>query len=330
MINFKHCLNKSKEFYSTQSADNATSMKKVLKIFNRFDHKRVIKKVFHCHDGTMISSRFICDTIINCKDQEDENLQICENYNPDLCQAYLLKVNMSFTEDTCPRLELVFQKNHLLKHCGMLPAFSSFYPINKTISTERYYCIYDLDECGFIANKTNGQHLMSCENFECNSTYFKCPSFYCIPWKMRCNNEWDCPGGTDEMSCERSSCPSQFRCHQTAICIHHSSVGNGILDCPYGDDEYYNDINFIDCPENCTCLVFSIDCRDIIGMEFSKTPGHFLSVVLINWPIPQIETFFQKGCSLVNGKFPKHIRFKKSRKIFQLEFGSKKKFSHSR
>ena len=103
-----------------------------------------------------------------------------------------------------------------------------------------------------------------CETYECALTYFKCPGYYCIPWRLVCNNVWDCPGGTDEMmNCSRTSCPGQFKCHDTSICLAPDNVCNRYPDCMLGDDEYFCSLNISACPQNCTCIVFSISCQNV-------------------------------------------------------------------
>ncbi len=58
-------------------------------------------------------------------------------------------------------------------------------------------CSYILDSFGKLTPCRNGQHLQSCQQFEC-SVMFKCPGFYCIPWAYTCDGKQDCPAGYDE------------------------------------------------------------------------------------------------------------------------------------
>ena len=95
----------------------------------------------------------------------------------------------------------------------------------------------------------------------CDDSYFKCPGFYCLPWRYVCNTQWECPGGTDEMNCHitsyQMSCPGMFKCKDSSVCIARASVCDAILDCHLNDDEYIcpkvKDLQI--CPSNCSCYI---------------------------------------------------------------------------
>ena len=99
--------------------------------------------------------------------------------------------------------------------------------------------------------------LLDCESFVCNQKYFKCPGYYCIPWRLVCNGLWDCPGGAEEkFMCNRPTCPGQFKCHNTSICISPESICDDIFDCILADDEHFCHPLLPNCPENCICVIF--------------------------------------------------------------------------
>ena len=75
-----------------------------------------IKDTFYCHDGTIISSRFICDGISNCEKGGDEHTEICEKYSFDLCRANITKLNMPLANIVCPEFELVPERNNPHQH----------------------------------------------------------------------------------------------------------------------------------------------------------------------------------------------------------------------
>ncbi len=123
-------------------------------------------------------------------------------------------------------------------------------------------------------------HLTRCKDFVCNSTYYKCPGFYCIPWQYVCNTRTDCPGGLDERDCNKTTClrPRQFSCRSSARCVAMEDICNGVADCPFQDDEYYCDSFQDPCPTNCTCLIFAIKCSNVNFVNFSNS-----SWLLIFW-----------------------------------------------
>ena len=68
-------------------------------------------------------------------------------------------------------------------------------------------CIFKLDECNNLIPCHAGEHIQHCKHFTCNS-FFKCPNYYCIPWKYVCDGKRDCPFGLDESV---PHCGSRFR-----------------------------------------------------------------------------------------------------------------------
>ena len=98
--------------------------------------------------------------------------------------------------------------------------------------------------------------------------YFKCPGFNCLRWKSVCNGDWECPGGTDEVQCNRTICPGMYKCHSSAICLSFHNLRVNISDCPFNDDgHFYNLEQDLDiqatCPTNCSCLLFSLFCKQL-------------------------------------------------------------------
>ena len=107
---------------------------------------------------------------------------------------------------------------------------------------------------------------ISCRNHTCISQFFKCPGFYCIPWRYVCSGDWQCPGGLDENNCNRSSCPGQFKCNNSVICLSMEDVCNGFSDCPDGEDEQLCFPIIPKCPHTCNCLAYSIHCSNLSSM----------------------------------------------------------------
>ncbi len=134
------------------------------------------------------------------------------------------------------------------------------------------HCVYQADDCcdGYdISEYQNGKYLLDCDEFECTTTYFKCPRYYCVPWRAVCNGVFDCPSGTDEGACgNRTSCPGQFKCHNSSICISPDNICDDAIDCILSDDEYFCKPERHPCPENCTCIILCDYKLQCLGDEY--------------------------------------------------------------
>ena len=115
---------------------------------------------------------------------------------------------------------------------------------------------------------------------------FKCPGYYCIPWKYVCDGKWDCPHGIDESQAyncvKERQCTNMFKCKKSIICIHIGDICNEKIDCPLGDDEYFCDLKFTNCPTNCTCWTFAIKCDNVnhLIMQSSRNlPYHVIHIL---------------------------------------------------
>ncbi len=117
----------------------------------------------------------------------------------------------------------------------------------------------------------------------CESKYFKCPGFYCLPWRFVCTGQWECPGGTDEMDCQRKVCPGMFKCRNSSICISNQNLCDtkSFFDCPLGDDEHLCTREPHVCPTNCSCLLFDLSCRGVI-LQRSSSFMAYVAIKLVN------------------------------------------------
>ena len=79
----------------------------------------------------------------------------------------------------------------------------------------RHICTYTLNNNGDIYPCKAGEHLQNCKDLDCNMMY-KCPGYYCIPWRYVCDGKWDCSGAHDESDIHRCvairTCKSMFKC----------------------------------------------------------------------------------------------------------------------
>ena len=126
-------------------------------------------------------------------------------------------------------------------------------------------CLYKLDKLDNLYPCRTGSHIKYCEDFECNQNY-KCPGYYCVPWRYVCDGKWDCPHGHDEYSdsiqcTESQKCINMFKCRDSQICIHVYDVCNNYYDCPHKDDEVLCELRDTICPTWCQCLNFAVTCQ---------------------------------------------------------------------
>ncbi len=87
--------------------------------------------------------------------------------------------------------------------------------------------------------RDNQECLVYCDDHVCDDKFFKCPGFYCVPWRFVCNGGWECPGGTDENSCVQEACPGMFKCKNSSVCISYQNLCDLVPDCWFGEDEYF-------------------------------------------------------------------------------------------
>ncbi len=239
-----------------------------------------------CDNNTFISQIFPCESIETMEYGVNSSLIVKQNLSvtlgnllpsrshmkkPDallfpheICQIVSEMSNMSDSlalhKLICPTIDIV-----IASACLSPKSVTDELVIDATgtmeYDQEKNQCIYELDECGQSMPFTNGKHLLNCHSFKCKGRYFSCPEFYCIPWRYVCNSVWDCPGGVDEIKCKRTSCPGFFKCHQSVICPAQNNICDNTTDCKFGDDEYFCQIKIPTCPDNCTCVLYSISCE---------------------------------------------------------------------
>ncbi len=204
----------------------------------------------------MISSYFVCDAQIHCDAESDEELCNTTNYiTPSNLCYHPSSWDVQHQLSLCPNYTMKFNQNI---SCGKasLQTFSmslkSKIPseLNATPKSESY-CLYELDDCGHLTIHKYGQHLADCEDVICHTKYFKCPKYYCLPFRYVCNGLWECPGGVEENNCHTVNCSGLFKCVHSVICISPASLCDGIIDCPHGDDTEFCDKKLPICPNSC-------------------------------------------------------------------------------
>ena len=76
-----------------------------------------------------------------------------------------------------------------------------------------------------------------------------------------CDGKVDCPKGIDETNCQNRNCSGLLHCMNTSQCVYIADTCHDVYDCFYGDDEHYCLFNMLLCPEECSCLGFTISCN---------------------------------------------------------------------
>ncbi len=179
------------------------------------------------NDKTSLSAYHVCNGVRDCQGNEDEAYCVDFvniNYPSKICsQVKSAKLNLS--EFNCPTSANNKASETSCVDCNRnlsTLTFDFVGPLNNSMD-ENFppdkKCIFEPNECdGMDKKDINGKHLISCEDYPCGNEYFKCSGFYCIPWRLVCNDRWDCPGGTDENNCKQKACPGMFKCVNSSIC----------------------------------------------------------------------------------------------------------------
>ena len=264
----KDCPNdNSDEYFCTCNSENISTKK------DNFCMKLLTKQ-----NRTQCTSNYFMEVTGICKKYEFKKVI----HTNELKQQRTLKKNVCNGGETCG-----FLFSHLFLDCGPQskdePILSSLSRKDKTSQCNPWeihcmeghnLCFNITDICLYQLNKEynlipcrNGGHLENCAKFECNMK-FKCPDYYCVPWSYICDGKWDCPFGEDEVQNQvcigKNVCESMFRCkNESHKCISIGNVCDNHIDCLYHDDEQFCDLNSIQCPVSCSCLIYSIKCVEL-------------------------------------------------------------------
>ncbi len=289
----------------------------------------VIRNTFKCTDGSHVSLMHVCDEMDHCHGNQNyctkgkvNSIQInfCDNSNfrfstdNSECQVYLDKD----MENTAHSNQLIsFPNMDKLESLSTHPFLRCFYH-----HTQQYFnisdtCKYKLNENDQLSPCISGEHVQSCENYECNMM-FKCPKYYCIPWGYTCDGKWDCPFGSDETaSCKAErNCSQMFRCAISRTCIHLGNICDQFFDCKMREDESFCILASATCPQQCECLGFAAKCTNGTGFGNRKLPYslvtlrsmivHSLDHILSSLQNVRFFTHLCSNLSVICGKYKHH------------------------
>ncbi len=110
---------------------------------------------------------------------------------------------------------------------------------------------------------TLGTHLQDCTQFEC-PLHVKCPHYFCVPWKYKCDGKWDCLQGHDETSnCSVRVCHNMLQCKMSSLFIHLNDIRNGVFDCHFRNNGVQCGALYTICSDGCSCLHFAVWCENV-------------------------------------------------------------------
>ncbi len=214
-------------------------------------HSTSTKEFFLCPNSKQIPNAMVNDLVGDCSaNAEDE--------------GHLILFFKYRREHQCEKKDQI--------HCRK--GQSKCFHVNKI-------CLFSLTFAGHLQPCRTGEHLESCEKFQCNMM-LKCHDSYCIPWDYVCDGKWDCAFGKDELQdeCVKRSCQDQMKCKTSSICIYISQVCDNKINCPLGDDELLCDLTHAMCPTVCQCYSHKVRCVNAnIGNK--KTAQHFPFFVIV-------------------------------------------------
>ena len=238
---------------------------------SEFSQHPLGNNIFHCTDGTFISSTNICDDKADCADRSDEFHCICMNVTEKTHCKYL---NNSTTTKECASLFYKSKQNwyNIYKQLMFSETLSSKHGrANKNIST--FLCLKlgillkltqvdDLvSDCGPAAEDeerlkallTKGMKATCSDLGEIPCTYGHSKCYIladiCV-YSLDINNHVSpCRTGTHLAECTDYECHMKYKC-PGFYCIEWSLVCDGKWDCPFGFDEEKN----YNCNQHRNCL----------------------------------------------------------------------------
>ena len=262
-----------------------------------------INSTFVCNDFSLIFSGVLCDGHWDCNEGEDEKICSSRIFNTLLSEILSTNFRICGTSgDLATKANCRYDHKHFIKN---------YIYNNSNLAHEgvkikcKYDIIKDKENRRIVNYCSEGSHLEFCENISCVDM-FKCPGYYCLPWRLVCDGHWDCPLGNDETNCDFMNRPGFYHCANSSINILPQSICDGVWDCNDGTDEYLCDFHKIQCPLECHCVTINMYCTNLFLNLFTNT---FYTLPHIYLHITQTDTIDKINLFLLNLPRVAHVIF---------------------
>ena len=277
--------------------------------------------IYNCSKGGHISTQCLCDGIIDCPNDNSDEISICnhENYLKSdcsslyfksldgVCMKYVLpslnekitshkdfhcksgiKIDWEIANDLVVDCDEAEDETELLLLLQNKQRMKCSLPDQIPCKEHHPRCYNITEICKYKLNNhkhlipcRNGGHLENCEQFECNVD-FKCYQSYCIPWSYVCNGIWDCSIGDDE---QYNLCENYYTCSDMFKCRNssHTCIHIGNV-CDGNKDCPFNDDEY-------SCEMKDIGCPSTCVCLVLALECKTIFIELIHTIYPHIAVF---------------------------------------
>ena len=229
-----------------------------------------------CLDGLCVLNIYLCDGLSDCKDQSDEDNDLCKTFLETSMNTALMGYNHNIrclqfhiynTFHLCIQIytdtfnfetitKFTEHKNIKISDTTVSNSLCRYQDDESYLSSK--ICMFERDASGDPVHCHNTEHLKFCENHKCPDGY-KCLKSYCIAIHMVCDGVKDCPESEDELFCNNIITKGLLRCRYDDIYVHPRHICDGIVHCIESyDDESVCEV--YKCPQYCYCKGHTVMC----------------------------------------------------------------------
>ncbi len=191
-----------KHTYFNTSSRYITNIEQGTGLISTSGEEQNMGNIHICKFQGIISSRRVCDGKNDCAIDES----VCEKEVNNIPMKDILSVKWV--------------------HKRVVSYFPSIDDMKDVVeqNTEMKWCVYEIHKTNRTSKyEMQGRQLEECQTVLCNNTW-KCPGYYCLPYRHICDGLWDCPWGYDENNCISVEKPGFFHCSDTLIYILPGSI----------------------------------------------------------------------------------------------------------